>query len=157
MIPKMIKKFRKENQHVTFDVKQASSKIVAEKVLNGTVDFGILGEKYQNDKLHYIPLLKEKLVLITPYEMELTSPIRLVDTLQYPYVMRNADSGTNSMVEQYLREKHITKNGLNIVAFTDNSQSLIQFVKEGLGISIISEMAAKQYADRHLIKMYEPR
>ena len=120
----------------------------------GQVDFGLLGEKYQNDKLHYIPLLKEKLVLVTPYEMELSSPIRLVDTLQYPYVMRNADSGTNSMVEQYLREKHITKNGLNIVAFTDNSQSLIQFVKEGLGISIISEIAAKQYADRHLINMY---
>ena len=154
MIPKMIKRFRKENQHVTFDVKQTSSKIVAEKVLNGTVDFGLLGEKYQNDKLHYIPLLKEKLVLVTPYEMELSSPIRLVDTLQYPYVMRNADSGTNSMVEQYLREKQITKNGLNIVAFTDNSQSLIQFVKEGLGISIISEIAAKQYADRHLINMY---
>ena len=68
--------------------------------------------------------------------------------------MRNADSGTNSMVEQYLREKHISKNRLNIVAFTDNSQSLIQFVKEGLGISIISEFAAKQYADRHLINMY---
>ena len=86
--------------------------------------------------------------------MELTSPIRLVDTLQYPYVMRNADSGTNSMVEQYLREKHISKNRLNIVAFTDTSQSLVQFVKEGLGISIISEFAVKQYADRHLIKMY---
>lgn len=154
IIPRMIKKFRKENQHVTFYVKQASSKVVAEKVLNGSVDFGILGEKYQNDRLHYIPLLKEKLVLITPYEMELTGPVRLVDTLQYPYVMRNADSGTNSMVEQYLREKHIIKNGLNIVAYTDSSQSLMQFVKEGLGISIISEMAAKQYADRELINMY---
>ena len=36
----------------------------------------------------------------------------LVDTLQYPYVMRNSDSGTNSMVEQYLK-KQITKNRLN--------------------------------------------
>ena len=47
--------------------------------------------------------------------------------------MRNADSGTNSMVEQYIREKQFLKIGPNkYCAFTDNSQSLIQFVKEGL-------------------------
>lgn len=155
IIPRMIKNFRKEIHGVTFHVNQSSSRVVADKVLNGAVDLGILGEKYQNDKLHYIPLLKEKLVLITPYELELSSPIKLKDTLTYPYVMRNAESGTNAMVERYLKEKKVTKDQMNIIAYTDNSQSLIQFVKEGIGISIISEIAAKEQAHRNLIKMYD--
>jgi DNA-binding transcriptional LysR family regulator len=155
IIPKMIKEFRKENHGVMFHVNQSSSKVVADKVLNGSADFGILGAKYENDKLRYIPLLKERLVLIAPYELELSSPIKIEDTLSYPYVMRNADSGTNSMVEQYLRKRQISKDQMDIIAYTDNSQSLIQFVKEGIGISIISEIAAKEYCDRDLIKILD--
>jgi DNA-binding transcriptional LysR family regulator len=155
MIPKMVKQFRSEYQNVTFHVNQSSSKNVAEKVLNGSVDLGILGEKYENDKLQYIPLLKEKLVLISPNQMEFKSPVNIKDILEYPFVMRNSDSGTNAILERFLKINKITKNQMNIIAYTDSSQSLIQFVKEGIGLSIISEIASKEYVERDLIRMYD--
>jgi len=155
MIPKMVKQFRNEYQNVTFHVNQSSSKNVAEKVLNGSVDLGILGEKYENDKLQYIPLLKEKLVLISPNQMEFKSPVNIKDILEYPFVMRNTDSGTNAILERFLKINKITKNQMNIIAYTDSSQSLIQFVKEGIGLSIISEIASKEYVEKDLIRMYD--
>lgn len=155
ILPKLVKKFREEYSQVTFHIKQSSSKLVAEKVINGFVDFGILGERYENDRLHYIPLLKEKLVLITSTQASINSPVQLQDIIHYPIIMRNAGSGTNAMLERFLKKEQIAKDKLNIIAYTDDSQSLIQYVIQNIGISIISEIAAKGYADNQLLNMYE--
>ena len=155
MVPKMIKQFRDVYKNAIFHVNQTSSKNVAEKVLSGSVDFGILGEKYDHDRLQYVSLLQEKLVLISPKQLEFNSPIRIKNVLKYPFVMRNSGSGTNSFVERYLKTHKIKKDQMNIVAYTDSSQSLVQFVKEGIGISIISEIVSKEYVNRDRIHMYE--
>lgn len=155
LVPKMVKQFRDEYQQVTFHIKQTPSKIVADKVLNGSVDFGILGEKYENDKLCYVPLLKEKLVLVTANDVNLSSPVNVDEIINLPFIMRNSDSGTNAILEKYLKKNSIPKDKFSVIAHTDCGQSLIQFVKQGLGISIISEIAAKEYANNGLIKMHE--
>jgi DNA-binding transcriptional LysR family regulator len=155
ILPKMVKEFREEYQHVTFHINQSPSKVVAEKVLNGSVDFGILGGKYENDRLHYIPLLKEKLVLITSTQSDIKSPISIQDIIQYPFVMRNSNSGTNATLEQLLKKYHISKDKLNVIAYTDDVQSLMQFVIQGIGISIVSEIAAKNYSSNKQIMLHE--
>lgn len=144
LLPQMIKKFRMDYPAVTFQIYEASSKVTAEKVVNGTVDFGIIGDKYENDRLHYIPLLKEHLVLITSRNINLSNPVRIQELLDYPFVMRNTDSGTNALLEKLLKKNNISKNQLNIIAYTDSGQSLTQFVKEGIGIAIVSEIAANE-------------
>ena len=155
MIPKMVKRFRDQYPKAAFHINQSSSKNVAEKVLHGSVDFGILGEKYENDKLCYIPLLKENLVLITSQNSDIVGPVNILDILKYPFIMRNSDSGTNSLIEKFLKKNQILKDQLNIVAYTESGQSLIQFVLQDIGIAIISEMAAREYYDRNLLKVHE--
>ncbi|PLR84710.1 MULTISPECIES: selenium metabolism-associated LysR family transcriptional regulator [Bacillus] len=155
MIPKMVKIFRTQYPEVTFHINQSPSKIVAEKVLNGSVDLGVLGEKYEDDKLHYIPLLKEKLVLITSTQFKIKDPVNMEDITKYPLVMRSSESGTNSILEKFLKKKQIPKDQLNIITYTDSGESLIQFVKQGIGISIISEIAAKEYVMNKMICLHE--
>ncbi|MEC1522318.1 selenium metabolism-associated LysR family transcriptional regulator [Neobacillus niacini] len=154
MIPKMVKQFREQYPNATFHINQASSKNVADKVLNGSVDFGILGEKYENDKLCYIPLLKENLVLITSKKSNIVGPVFIQDLLNHPFIMRNSDSGTNSLIEKFLKKNKISKDRMNIVAYTENGQSLIQFVLQNIGIAIISEMAAREYYDKNLLMIH---
>ncbi len=155
ILPKMVKKFRADFPLVTFHIKQSPSKIVADKVLKGTVDLGILGEKYENDKLHYIPLLKEKLVLITSNQTKIASPVNIEEIKKYPFIMRDSDSGTNAILEKLLKKHQIQKDSLNIIAHTDSGQSLIQFVIQDIGISIISEISAREYAANNLICVRE--
>jgi DNA-binding transcriptional LysR family regulator len=155
IIPKMVKKFREEYPNVIFHIHQSSSKNVSEKVLNGSVDFGILGERYEHDKLDYIPLLKEKLVLVTPSAVDITSPVNTEEIIKHPLIMRNSDSGTNAILERFLKKKQISKEKLNIIAYTDSIQSLIQFVIQGTGAAIISEIAAKEYATSNRINIHE--
>lgn len=155
MLPKMIKEFRNQYPNATFQITQSSSKKVSEKVLSGAVDLGILGEKYDNEKLHYIPLVKEKLVLITSNRSGIKGPVNIHDILAYPFIMRNADSGTNALLKRFLKKNNIYKDQLNIIAYTESGQSLIQFVLQDIGIGIISEIAAREYVKNHMLKMHE--
>ncbi|WML45771.1 selenium metabolism-associated LysR family transcriptional regulator [Neobacillus sp. PS3-40] len=155
IIPKMVGKFREKYPNITFHINQFSSKIVSEKVLSGSVDFGILGEKYENDKLHYIPLLKENLVLVSSNQVDIPNPANIQEIIKHPFIMRNSDSGTNAILERFFKKRQISKDQLNIIAYTDSSQSLIQFVMQGIGISIISEIAAKEYFSNNLIKLHQ--
>ncbi|MFS0775574.1 selenium metabolism-associated LysR family transcriptional regulator [Neobacillus sp. 3P2-tot-E-2] len=155
MIPKMVKQFRQQYPKATFHINQSSSKNIADKVLNGSVDFGILGEKYDNEKLCYIPLLKEHLVLITSKQSNIVGPVNIQDLLSYPFIMRNSDSGTNSLIEKFLKKNQISKDQMNIVAYTENGQSLIEFVFQEIGIAIISKMAASEYLERNLLTIHE--
>ncbi|WP_059173672.1 selenium metabolism-associated LysR family transcriptional regulator [Bacillus sp. FJAT-27445] len=155
LIPKMVKEFRAEYPAATFNISQFPSRVVADKVLQGSVDVGVLGEKYENEKLKYIPLLKEKLVLVTSTDIKFSGAINIHDVKNYPFVMRHSDSGTNSMLERFLKKGGIQKEQLNIIAYTDSGQSLIQFVRQGIGISIMSEIAARDYAEHNMVNVYE--
>ena len=155
MIPRMVKQFRGQYPEVTFHINQSSSKNVAEKVLNGSVDVGVLGDKYENDKLRYIPLLKEKLVLITSNQNEIVGPVNIEDVLDYPFVMRHSNSGTNALLERFLKRRKINKDQINIIAFTESGQSLMQFVIQDIAISITSETAASEYSSYNMLKMHE--
>ncbi|MDN3015026.1 selenium metabolism-associated LysR family transcriptional regulator [Paenibacillus sp. BSR1-1] len=155
LVPKMVKRFREKFPNATFRINQSSSKFVAEQVLNGSVDVGILGEKYENDKLHFIPLLKEKLVLVTSNQVQIMERMTIKTITKYPFIMRNSASGTNAAIERVLKRNKIQKEDMNIIAFTDSVQSIIQFVMQDIGISIISEVAAREYAKHNSIKIYE--
>ncbi len=155
MLPKMIKQFRNQYPNAVFQIEQSSSNVVIEKVLNGTVDVGLAGEKYENDKLMFIPLLKEKLVLIASNKTGIKEPVNIQDLLKYPFIMRNSGSGTNTILERFLKNNHISKEQMNIISYAESSQTLIQFVMEDIGIAIISEIAAKEYAKKQLLKMHE--
>ncbi|MED3570724.1 selenium metabolism-associated LysR family transcriptional regulator [Cytobacillus praedii] len=155
IIPNMIKDFNHAYPNISFHISESSSKRVVEHVLNRTVDIGILGEKYENDKLFYLPFQKEKLVLITSNELEFNGPVCLEEIIKHPLIMRSSDSGTRSLINKFLEKKQISKEHLNIAVHTDSGNSLIQFVIQNVGISIISEMAAREFAAANLIHMYE--
>lgn len=155
MLPTMIKNFRNQYPNAIFPIEQSSSKGVMEKVLNGTVDLGLLGEKFENDKLCFVPLVKEKLVLITSNNTVINEPVTIQELLKYPFIMRNSGSGTHAILEQLLKKNKISKEQMNIIVYTESGQTLIQFVMADIGIAIISEIAAKEYAKKQLLNMHE--
>ena len=69
--------------------------------------------------------------------------------------MRKSGSGTNAAIEQFLKKNKISKEQMNIIAYTESGQTLVQFVMEDIGIAIISEITAREFTKRQLLKMKE--
>lgn len=155
IVPKMIHDFSKNYQNVTFTLFQSASKIIAQKVHDGNIDIGIIGEKYFDERLEYVPILKDRLSLISaPNQFSFHEPITFKELIQYPFVMRQENSGTKAMIERYLTKKGMSEEELHIIAYTDSNQSLVELVKQGIGISLISELAANEYAKYRVLSVH---
>lgn len=68
--------------------------------------------------------------------------------------MRNADSGTKAMLEKFLRKYNMKESSLNIIAWSDSGETLFELVKQGVGVSIVSEIAARGLANQSQIQIH---
>ncbi len=153
MVPSIIAKFLKKYPQVKFNLTQESSKKTAKSILKGNSDIGMLGEKYFEDKIKYISYTQEKLVLITPSSLKLKDPVHIEDIIEEPFIFRKAGSGTQKVIEKILKQQNIKKERINIIGYFDSVQSIKHGVKEGIGVAIISEIAARDFQKRGLINV----
>lgn len=152
--PYLMSQFLIKYPGIKFSLSQSSSQTVAEGLLQGDVDLGILGELYFAEKLEYLPLLAEDLVLITPAYLTLQEPVSIYSLLKQRFIFRKPGSGTQAVLEKMLKEADVPVNRLQAIAYFDNVQSIKQAVKEGMGLSIISEIAATDYRQSGYINAY---
>lgn len=78
--------------------------------------------------------------------------IKLSEILKYPYINREETSGTRIEVERMLKEAGIPPQKLNTVLELASTQAVITAVSEGIGVSVISSIAAQKAENAWLIK-----
>lgn len=61
-----------------------------------------------------------------------------------PVIMREEGSGTRKEAEKQLKKNGIVVESLNIVASIENQETIKRSVENGIGVSIISRLAAKK-------------
>jgi DNA-binding transcriptional LysR family regulator len=117
-------------------------------------EVGFVGGKIENPKCVYTDFMTEKLTLIAPCEdrFQKISPDAIPQLLRGEYfVMREAGSGTRLEYEVFLKKMGIKMADLRVSAYLDSTQSIIHAVASGLGISIVSELAARHYIQRKMV------
>ncbi|MFA5537049.1 MAG: selenium metabolism-associated LysR family transcriptional regulator [Bacillota bacterium] len=154
-MPFLLTKFLKNYPGIKFSLEQSSSEKVAEKLLKGKAELGMLGGQYHKEQLMFIPFAEEKLVLITPAGLKLNNQISISDLSGHPFLFRKADSGTQANLEKMLNKAGIALSQLRVIGYFDSLGTLKESVKEGLGISIISAIAAVDYVKNGFINAYE--
>ncbi|MEW6623718.1 MAG: selenium metabolism-associated LysR family transcriptional regulator [Bacillota bacterium] len=154
MAPSLIARFLKKYPGIDFTLNQSDSQGVVECLIRGEADVGILGDMYELDKIKYTPFFSEKLVLITPKDIILASPVSILELYDYSFIFRKAGSGTQAVVEKIMKEAGLAIKDFKIIGYFDNVQSIKQAVKEGMGLSIISMTAAQDYFESGLINAY---
>ena len=154
ILPEMLSAYHKLHPKIIFNVKQADTHEVVEGISANKSEIGFVGKKIESAKCSYENLMPEKLLLIAPPEkrFENVSQRDVACLLRDEYfIMRESGSGTRIEYEEYLQIIGIQARDLKICAYFNNTQSIIHAVAGGLGVSIVSELAAKQYVQRNMI------
>lgn len=145
LLPSIIKSFIKIYPEVTFTITENDSKEVINKIIDGDVDFGVVGAIYPSTSLNFVDIMSDNLVLIAPVSFKTNLPnfsyIDVNDILHYKIILREEGSGTRSLIMNKLQEKGIDTNSLNILACVEDTETIKELVSLGLGISFISEKA----------------
>ena len=94
----------------------------------------------------YIPFYKDELIIIMPNTgkyRELMEKEDLSWLKNEPYIMREEGSGTRKEAGKQLRAAGINLDKLKIIASIENQETIKKSVKQGMGISVISRLAAE--------------
>ena len=154
ILPEMFAAFHKLYPNVVFNMEQADTADVVKGISMHKSDVGFVGAKIDNHKCVYERLMPEKLLLIAPFEQRFQQAVQtdIPDLLRNEYfVMRETGSGTRLEYEQLLKKIGVAPSDLKISAWLNNTQSIIHAVANGLGVSFVSELAAKPYIRQKLI------
>ena len=91
--------------------------------------------------------IRDRLVVVMPntekYQKIKAEEKSLQWILSEPIIMREEGSGTRKEAEKQLKRVGIEIEALNIVASIENSEAIKKSVRSGVGITIISKLAAQ--------------
>lgn len=115
----------------------------------GKANLGFVGIAAIPGEYHYHPVAEDRLVLITankePYQTLHRQGVSGLDLLHMPMIAREENSGTRQEMERYLLRSETSPKDLNIIAQIDNPEAIRSSVSRGLGVSIMSVLAAREY------------
>ena len=159
ILPNMLANFAEFSSETYFNVSQTNGHAVIDGVLDGQFDLGFAGVEAERENLVCKPLCWNRMVIITPvndYYLNLqhnVSPRELL--LREPVVLR--EKGSQKSANRYLMSLDINEDDMNVVARVNDQETVKNMVSTGMGISLISELAARDMIrSRRLLKFELP-
>ena len=151
LLPKVLMRFNEKYPEEQFKIKETDSAQVVTQIVDCMADVGFTGTVLEKKHCKYIPFYKDELVIIAP-NMEKYRRIQEecpndISWLEREHViMREEGSGTRKEAEKQLRSAGVNMADLEIIASIENQETIKKSVRQGMGVSILSRLAATDEA-----------
>ena len=162
ILPEILPDYRKQYPEVQLHIHQTHSQGVLEGLRNDTFEVGMVGMKEQEESFVFLPFYQDTMVLITPasdfyFQLQGQKELPLPELLKQPFLLREQGSGSKKCVETYFNRLGIREEELHVTARLNDQETIKNLVAGGLGISIVSEKAVKDYVEsRRLLQFSLP-
>ncbi len=147
VFPEVLAKYQQQYPAVQIQAWQSNSAGIIEKVAQGSLDLGLVGMKSNNEDCLFEPFIRDELVIATPASAHFKSLKKVKDRLstlmKEPFIMRENGSGSKKQADFILEELGIDRDAMNIVAFINDQEVIKKMISRGIGISIMSSLAAQ--------------
>ncbi|MBU5592335.1 LysR family transcriptional regulator [Clostridium sp. MSJ-4] len=153
IVPGLINMFSQKYPEITFNINEKSSGEIIEDIIDLECEIGLVGNVGKNDKIKNYCLVEDDLVLISNPSMNIPEEINLEDLSDYKFIMREKNSATRKTFEEGIAAKDFPLNKVNVICEVNNLDTLIQFVKTGTGVAIVSKDVGLDYVQAGKLKM----
>jgi len=146
IIPRLLSIVISHLPEIELKVEISDSLKVFEGVRKGDYELGIIGTRFDSPDVDFSVFVKDDpLVLITPKNHSLAAKgtIAFGDLKGQSFITREKGSGTRTVYEKAFNDSGLALTDLNTVAEVGSTEGVIQAVSAGVGIGIVSELAAK--------------
>lgn len=143
LLPKLLSGFLKKHAGTKYILRRGDSEQIIDCVQKGEVHIGLTGYNNGDRALIFQEIARDHLVLVT----ENSEAFRAMqaqgrhgqDLIDLPMIAREESSGTQHAAAALLQRMGV--DAPNIVARMDNPESIKASVAEGIGVSILSDLA----------------
>lgn len=148
ILPELLAEFGTLSPDTYFSIHQSDSRGVADGLLEGLFDLGMVGEKIVDDRIVCTPFCEDRVIIITPVnahylELAKQGASALPALMEEPMIMREA--GSRKMADLLLDSMGKSADNLHVIARINDQEAIKNMVASGLGISILSELAARNF------------
>ncbi len=159
LMPEIMAAFLEAHPGLRYVQLRGDSARIHQFLAQGKANLGFVGTAANRAEYHYHPVAEDRLVLIAPvrepfvtFHAQNVSGLSLMDR---PMIAREESSGTWQELEAFLNRSGIRPDSLNIVAQIDNPEAIKSSVSRGLGISVISVLAAREEIESGRLLAFE--
>ncbi len=146
LLPGIMAAFREEYPGEQLKVLETDSAGVVDMILSHKADVGFTGTVLEKGSCTYLPFYQDELVIITPASerfirrkgRDISSWIR-----EEPLILREEGSGTRTETARILSRMGIDMSEFRVAAVMENQETIKRSVRSGMGISILSRLAAE--------------
>lgn len=148
LLPKVLMCYRERYPKEQIKIMETDSSEVVTRVVDHMVDVGFTGTVLEKKHCKYIPFYKDELAVIAPdtpeYRILKEQNRDDIDWIKRkPLILREEGSGTRKEAEKQLKNAGIFMEDLDIVASIANQETIKKSVKQGMGITVLSRLAAE--------------
>jgi DNA-binding transcriptional LysR family regulator len=146
LLPPVVSQLRRKHPGLRFFVREAGSSAVAQSVLSGELDVGIVTLPITlpgADDLVRVPLVTDEFRLIVPtnHRLRKSDSFRWKDLQGEPVVAFEAGSAVREVIDRAARDTGVT---LDIVMELRSIESIKQMVQAGIGVGFVSRFAVSE-------------
>lgn len=148
LLPSLLAEFRKYYPAVDFNINILDTSAVLEGILNYSFDLGFVGLIREDDRLQYLKLAEDELVLCTRKGLfekvqyqEQGVPVEVLFDCQL--IMREKGSATRQILERRLADRAFAIEKRPGVIYINNLEGIKQAVTTGLGVAVISKLSVQ--------------
>lgn len=150
ILPDILAEYGALHSDTYFSLHQNNSQGIIDGLKEGLFDVGLIGMPADDASLECIPFFQDHMILITPVndhylELKQQEPLSIFELLKEPIILREKGSGSKKTADHFLDKIGISEKDLHIVARINDQEAIKNLVAGGLGISILSEMAARNF------------
>lgn len=160
ILPEILPQFGKLYPNAFFVIHQTDSKGVVDGLSDGIYDVGLIGMPCEKESLYCAPFCKDRMVLITPvseeyltYQSGGTPPVEILK--HSPVILRERGSGSKKSADFFLEQAGLSDSQLQVTARVNDPEAIKNLVAGGLGVSIISMRAAKNFLREKRLLAFE--
>jgi len=159
LLPALMADYMKTHEACHYLLTNGDSAFVHQQIRQKAARIGFVGTALDKQNLKYRPVCRDKLVMITPnnerYRAFLRDGAYGRDLITEPMIVRGQSSGTKKEFDKYLRTLGKGEHDLHIVARMNQADAVKSSVANGLGVAVISEMAARKYASNEELLVFD--
>ena len=160
ILPEILPGFGDLCPDVYFMVNQSDSQGVIDGIQAGSFDVGLIGMPKEDEALTCIPFYQDRMVFITPVnehflQLKNQGEVPVETLLKEPLILRENGSGSRKAVERFFESMGYQESDFQVAARINDQESIKNLVAGGLGISVISEKAARNFVAEKRILSFE--
>lgn len=159
ILPRLMGSFGSQfpDVHLSLDIKDTQG--IERMVQEGIIDVGVIGGRENIMHLRYHEIARDNLLLLCSGHgfWKHQGYDDILPEAQWPWIIREPGSGTRKAMCSFLQSMGIAFEEMNIRATVSSTQAVLACIQAGLGVSMVSSLAAKEHLNRNEISQVPVR